>query len=379
MRGESAYDVLVGSGLLARASALCRRAGLSPRRFLVVVDKNAPSVGLKELSASFASDGVIVSSVSLEASEQRKDLDALARIWQAASDAKLDRSDVLVALGGGLVGDIAGFAAATYRRGIAWVQCPTTLLACVDASVGGKTAINLQHSGKKPLIKNLLGAFHQPSLVISDVGSLASLSREQLSDGLAECIKHACVSEHAKKKQSLSAMSKLIPGVLDKNPKSLAELIAINVAIKAAIAGDDPRENAADAAGGRALLNFGHTFGHVLEGLRASRGASLSHGQAVALGMVAASHASLAMGLCTTELVEEVLDALAFADLPTSVPATIPLPSNTELTQRMIATDKKVRAGKLRIIVPVGARVGRCKVISAPSIEAVYAGWEAIR
>lgn len=381
LRGEPAYPVHVGSGLLPRVAGLAKKAGLVPKRVLIVVDRRVPRAMLAQVRASFAA--AACSHVAIKAEEHEKTLSTLSTIWHAAAAAKLDRDDAIIALGGGLTGDIAGFAAATYRRGIAWVQCPTTLLACVDASVGGKTAINLEAN---PLIKNLVGSFHQPSLVVSDVAALASLPRGGVSDGLAECIKHACLARSAATSGGATLFRRtlaLIPRVLQKDPAALAQLIARNVQVKASIAGPDPRENAATAEGGRALLNLGHTFGHVLEALPVHKGArnklALSHGQAISLGLVAAAHAGLALRTCTPSVVEAIVDALALAELPTTLPAHIDAPRSGTLAQRMLATDKKVRAGVLRIIVPVGSAVGSCKVVAAPAPEAVLAGLESIR
>jgi 3-dehydroquinate synthetase len=395
---ERAYPVHVGQGLLAQVASLSARAGLSPRRVLLVADSNVPAKHARALAASFTAKGAHVATLTLVASEQHKSLDTLARIWHAASDRRLDRDDCILALTGGCLGDVVGLAASTYRRGIAWVQCPTTLLACVDASVGGKTAINLLPAAGAPLIKNLIGTFHQPALVVSDVACLASLPKALLSDGLAECIKHACLTSNARSPSLWLRTQRLIPLVLRRDAKALTTLIASNVAIKASIASPDPRELAPDAAGGRALLNFGHTFGHVLEGLPLRKGQPpLSHGSAVALGMVAASHAGLAMGLCTPRVVEDVMDMLALAGLPTQLEADVakrfdlaPLltPASAAsdhsralpaaLSQRMLATDKKVRAGKLRIIVPTGPKPGTCRVVSNPPEHALHAAWQSV-
>jgi 3-dehydroquinate synthetase len=279
--------------------------------------------------------------------------------------------------------------------------------------VGGKTAINLPQQGSqgdgRTLIKNLVGTFHQPSIVLSDVNALASLPRNVVSDGLAECIKHACLCDHAtqaKGNNQLARTMKLVAPVLAGSPAARAKLIASNVGIKAAIAGPDVTERAPDKTGGRALLNFGHTFAHVLEGLSAHNGGGggqrvrsrkvhvdsnrasrshvlpvshvshVSHGQAVALGMVAAAHAGLALKTCTPGLVAMLLDAIDAAELPTHVPSHVLLPPADELIRRMVATDKKVLAGTLRIIVPVGSVPGRCAVVASPNEAALRAAWE---
>jgi 3-dehydroquinate synthetase len=386
LRGEPAYPVHIGQGLLPRLGSLASKASLRPSRVLLVSDRNVPAVHAARIAKSFVALNAQVFGLSLRASERAKSVQTLARIWSAASEAQLSRDDCIVSLAGGCLGDVVGLAASTYRRGIRFVQCPTTLLACVDASVGGKTAINLVPArAGAPLVKNIIGAFHQPTLVVSDVLCLASLPAGTLSDGLAECIKHACLARHAhvgaaKAKSLWRLTQRAIPRVLAHDASALTSLIACNVAIKASIASPDPRELASDKQGGRALLNLGHTFGHVLEALPAGpRRPALSHGQAISLGMVAASHASLAMGLCSPALVEDVMDMLALAQLPTQLAG--PLPRGTTpatLSKRMLATDKKVRAGQLRIIVPIGDAPGACKVIANPPAHALHAAWQSI-
>lgn len=381
--GERAYDVVVGSGTLAQLGTRVRAAvGQSARRAFIVADAGLPDSDASAALTTLTDAGFSVQSYTLNPSERVKSIETTHSILEDLARTGLDRSEPVVALGGGIVGDVAGFVAASYRRGVPVVQCPTTLLAMVDASVGGKTGVNLQvrdNEGDR-LFKNLVGAFHQPSCVIADVGVLGSLSARHLRAGFAECIKHAMISESVSGTDLMAWLETNLDDALRAEPGVLSELVRRNVAIKADAVVGDERETAPSAAGGRALLNLGHTFGHAIETLPditpdASDPAlaPLHHGEAVALGLIAACACARSLGMVDDAWVLRVRGLIERVGLPSVVQG---LPSDDELIARM-GHDKKVRAGVLRLVLPEGA--GRCRVVENPDRSAIGAGLEAIR
>jgi len=279
--GRRSYGVRVGPGLLdAMGDAVAALPGVTGAA--IVTDSNVgPLYGLR-LSDALAAAGVRPAMIEFPAGEANKNLSTVADVLDAllATTPAVDRSTVVVALGGGVVGDLAGFVAAVALRGMRFYQCPTSLLADVDASVGGKTGVDHQAG------KNLIGAFHQPSGVMVDVETLKTLPRGELIGGLAECVKHAVIRDAS----LLDYIEGRADDILACHSDVMTDLIARNVAIKAQVVAADERE-----AGQRAHLNYGHTIGHAVEAL-AGYG-ELSHGQAVALGMVAANHLAVARGL----------------------------------------------------------------------------------
>jgi 3-dehydroquinate synthase len=310
--------------------------------------------------------------------EQGKSLETLQHVLLACARARLDRGDLVVALGGGIVGDVAGFAAATYRRGLRWVNCPTTLLSMVDASVGGKTGVNLA-IGKDPrdpgsfdLLKNMVGAFHQPTLVVADCDVLASLPERVFRAGLGECVKHAMIAESVLGEGGRGERARLearLPGVLAREAGAIADLVAWNVALKARVVEGDPFEEASDEAGGRALLNLGHTFGHAIEAT--VDGGLIEHGQAVALGLIAAAATSEALGLVDRGLVEETRRLVRAAGLETRA-ALGPI----SILMSAMGHDKKVIGGRRRLVLPTGREAAR--IVVDPREDAVAEGWRAI-
>ncbi len=311
---------------------------------------------------------------SFEPTERAKTIGTLGQLLESMVSARLERRDPVIAVGGGIVGDVAGYAAASYRRGVPVIQCPTTLLSMVDASVGGKTGINVEVGQR--LVKNMAGAFWQPAAVLADVALLGSLSERDFRCGLAECLKHGMLGGFVD--AGLAAwMEASMESILAREPGVLTELVARNVAIKAAVVRSDEREEA--ATGGRALLNLGHTYAHAIEPMAhlsptADAGdAPLRHGEAVGLGLIAATGAGAALGLVAPERVDGVRSLIASTGLPTSLAG---LPGDEQLVDAM-GDDKKVSGGKLRIVVPDGP--GRCRVVEGPDPGAVRAGWAAIR
>jgi 3-dehydroquinate synthase len=373
------YTVHVGAGLLAQVGEIaCRALPKPPANAFIVADSGVPQSAVDLCSKSLAERSVAPTSAAITPTERNKTWGTLQDLVSKLAQARLERTDLVVALGGGMVGDLAGFAAAIYRRGIPVVQCPTTLLAMVDASVGGKTGINLDLPGPG-LMKNMVGSFWQPVAVIADIEVLHSLPPRDFRAGLAECIKHGLIGSHADEPGLLDWTATSLDRITAQEPETLSELVQRNVALKARIVEGDEREEAPDEAGGRALLNLGHTFGHAIETLPNltpdgdPAHAPLLHGEAVALGLVAASACSASLGLCSQDLVDEVRNTLKRAGLPTQVAR---LPPDDDLATLM-AHDKKARAGSMRLVLPLDGR--RAQVVTDPPRQAISAGFAAIR
>jgi 3-dehydroquinate synthase len=375
--GPRSYDVVIGAGTLGALPVVISSAlSGTPRRAILACDDGLPTETSATAERSLAAAGITALRFGLEASEEHKSLDQLAQLLAFLAAHRIERTEPLIALGGGIVGDLAGFAAATYRRGIPFIQCPTTLLSMVDASVGGKTGVNLPGPGKS-LLKNMVGAFHQPRAVVIDVRALDSLPERSFRAGLAECVKHAMIGAECDDLSLGDWTANHLAAILIRDPATLTSLIARNVRIKATIVERDEREE--QDQGGRALLNLGHTFAHAIETLPtlspdANPGhAPLQHGEAVALGLLAAAATSEAAGHATSPQIAQTAALISTCGLPSRVAG---LPPSTELLARM-AHDKKVQGGKLRLILPVAP--GRAAVFAGVPEPAITAGWDAIR
>lgn len=373
--GDRAYDVRIGAGILASLGPWSAPL-IRGRRAFLIADSNLPAATIAAATASLTSAGFTVAPASVRATEPEKSLDSAARLLTEVAAQKLDRLDPIIALGGGIVGDLAGFVAAIYRRGIPVIQCPTTLLSMVDASVGGKTGVNLRTAapGDSGLKKNLVGSFHQPILVVADVATLGSLPDRELRSGLAECVKHGLIATD--NGDLLAWTEAAIPRILARDPAALTDLVERNVRVKAAIVGQDEREDPDKDI--RALLNLGHTFGHAIETLpnlspdADPAHAPLRHGEAIALGLVAAARCAQNLGLCDKSLGDRLVSLLARLGLPVRVSG-LPDPAVTIAAMRH---DKKVMAGQLRLILPTTSGV---RVIDDPGEAAIRAGLAAIR
>ena len=331
------YDIVIGSGLLHDAAVW---QGL-PKAQRAVIVSNARVFALHgaALTAALQPHFRQVSTVLLPDGEQHKNWDSLNLIFDHLLSTGCDRKTVLVALGGGVVGDMTGFAAATYMRGVPFVQVPTTLLAQVDSSVGGKTAIN------HPLGKNMIGAFYQPERVICDLATLATLPDRELRAGLAEVIKYGPIADLA----LLDWLEAELPALLAREPAALAHAVQRSCEIKADVVGQDERES-----GLRAILNFGHTFGHAIE---AGMGyGTWLHGEGVACGMVLAADLSAELGLVPHAFAQRLIALIARAGLPVTAPA-MPLAQWFHHMQ----VDKKTADGDIRYIVidPPGSATQR--------------------
>jgi len=337
--GERAYDIVVGPGLIEQAGhemlPLMRR-----RQAVVVSDETVAGHFLAPLRDSLAAAGIAYRTVVLPPGEETKDLGHFGHLTEEILDCGIERGTMLVALGGGVVGDVTGFAAATLLRGIDFVQIPTTLLAQVDSSVGGKTGINTR------IGKNLIGAFYQPRLVLADTATLATLPRRELLAGYAETVKYGLIRDaefFAWCERQGNALCAL-------EPEPLRHAVMTSCRMKAAIVAVDEREE-----GDRALLNFGHTFGHALE-TETGFGSRLLHGEAVALGMVLAFDFAARLGLAAAAEGERVRRHFAATGLPTRLAdfGLSGIPAEHLLAH--IGKDKKVRDGKITLI--LARRIG---------------------
>jgi len=336
---SASYDVVVGDGLLARAGALLAPV-IPQKRAIVVTDTTVAALHLSALLDGLAQTGIATQQIVVAPGEASKSMASYARVVDSLLDAAVERRTTVIALGGGVVGDLAGFAAATTLRGLPFIQVPTTLLAQVDSSVGGKTGVNTAHG------KNLVGAFHQPRLVLADTGTLGTLNGRELRAGYAEVVKAGLIGDAA-----FFAWCEQNGAALTGGDRDIqAEAILRACAFKAAVVGDDEREER--PADGRALLNLGHTFGHALEA-EVGYGGALLHGEAVAVGLGLAFRLSAQLGLCAPGDATRVADHLNAVGLP-SEPGML---NRRFSASRLIANmrrDKKMRDGALHFVLARG-------------------------
>ncbi|SNT00751.1 3-dehydroquinate synthase [Sphingopyxis indica] len=352
--GSRSYPILIGDGLLEKIGAHVAPLLRRPRT-MIVTDEHVADLYLARVGTSLAQANISFSSLALPAGEGTKSWEGLSRLTEWLIDQGIERRDHVIALGGGVIGDLVGFACSIVKRGCAFVQVPTTLLAQVDSSVGGKTAINVAAG------KNLIGAFHQPALVVIDPATLASLPPRELRAGYAEVVKYGLIDDADFFAWCEANGAALLAG--DTGARHGA--IAHSVAAKARIVAADERETQ-DV---RALLNLGHSFGHALE---AETGYSdrLLHGEAVAAGMALAHQFSAAQSLCPAADAARVRDHLASVGLPHSLASAGVGTGGTGLAAHM-AHDKKVRGGKLPLILTRG--IGQSFVTEEYGLDAVAA------
>jgi len=332
------YDIRIGRGLIERAGAEIAR--LAPRaRAAIVTDATVARLHLGRLEASLAGAGIDSTAIVLPPGEASKNWSELGRVVEAIVAARLERGDLVIAFGGGVVGDLAGFAAAIVRRGMRYVQIPTTLLAQVDSSVGGKTAVNSRHG------KNLIGAFHQPVLVLADTGLLDTLSPREFRAGYAEVVKYGLIDQ-PRFFDWLEAghWRGIMEGAPDRE-----EAVRIACAAKAAVVARDETET-----GDRALLNLGHTFGHALEAVTGYDSSRLVHGEGVAIGMALAHRFSQALDLCSGQDAVRVARHLDAVGLPTRLDQVPGGVGDVEALMAAIRQDKKVSRGALTFILTRG-------------------------
>ncbi len=355
---DASYDILIGRGLLAElASLLTQRCPAAA--YAIISDSHVGKLRGEAVRDRLSGAGCRVDLFTFPAGEWNKTRET----WAALSDRMLarhfGRDAAVVALGGGVVGDVAGFLAATYLRGVPYVQVPTTLLAMIDSSIGGKTGVDV------PAGKNLLGAFHQPRLVVADLEVLGTLPAPQLAAGVAEAIKHGVVADA----DYFAMLEREQPAVVAKQPDALESVVARSVEIKAKVVAADERE-----AGRRAVLNFGHTVAHAVEAVAKFE---VAHGEAVAIGIVVEARIGEALGVTEGGTARRIRQALERYDLPTEPPAGASVDDLLAAMQH----DKKSRRGEIRFALPkkVGAMHGDAKVgwtVAAPeeAVRAALAG-----
>jgi len=362
--GERSYDILVGPGLLAQAGALIRPLLSSPRVF-VVTDENIEKLHLETLKDSLDEAGIENHGVVLPAGEQTKDFAHLESLLDAMLDARCERGTTILAFGGGVIGDLTGFAAATLLRGVPFIQIPTTLLSQVDSSVGGKTGINTRQG------KNLVGAFYQPKLVLADIDVLSTLTPRDMRSGYAEVVKYGLIDDLP----FFEWLEKNGLALLAGSKEAREQAVLTSCKAKARIVAADERES-----GQRALLNLGHTFAHALEA-EGGYGEALQHGEAVSIGMMMAFELSTRMGLCPRADVERVEKHLRSLGMPVDLPA---LPEGKSWEAKALlshfAKDKKVKDGKVTFVLARG--IGQsflCREVETPMVLSVLEDWVARR
>jgi 3-dehydroquinate synthase len=332
--GARGYDVWIGQGVIADAAGYLTRCGIRGRLALLTHARIDALYG-RALAAGLRGAGYEVVTLTVPPSESSKSLRMAARLYDALLEARFDRDAALVALGGGVAGDLGGFVAATFLRGIAWVPVPTTLLAQVDASIGGKTGINLR-------AKNQIGAVHQPALVLADIDALRSLPLRELRSGMAEVVKTGVIGDP----ELFQVVEKRNRAVLRRDPSLLAWIVGRCAAYKAGVVAGDERE-----AGGRMVLNYGHTIGHGIEAAAGYRG--LTHGEAIAVGMTLEARLASRLGLCDAALLDRQTSMLAALGLPVRLASLVH--GNPPARERIVsamAHDKKASGGRLRFVLP---------------------------
>jgi 3-dehydroquinate synthase len=335
--GPRSYDILIGRGLIAGAGRHLRPLLKQPR-VVVLSDRTVAGLHLASLARALGETDIAFETILLPPGEQTKSFEQLQEVIDQLLAARVERSTTLVALGGGVIGDLAGFAAAILLRGIDFVQIPTTLLAQVDSSVGGKTGIDTKWG------KNLVGSFHQPRLVLADIDTLDTLPRRELLAGYAEVVKYGLINDA----RFFAWLEDHGAALIDGDPAGRQHAVKVSCAAKAAIVGADERE-----AGARALLNLGHTFAHALEA-ECGYSDDLLHGEAVAIGLVMAFDLSARLGLCSIEEAARVERHLAAVGLPTEITAIGGrLWDPVRLLEHM-GRDKKVEGGKVTFVLARG-------------------------
>ncbi len=326
---ERSYSIFIGGGLLARLGAECAKLKLG-HRCAVISDRNVAHRYARTAMASLKAAGFDPVLITVPAGETAKSLKTVQACYDQLASHRLERKSMIVALGGGVVGDLAGFVAATYLRGVPFVQVPTTLLAQVDSSVGGKVGVNLEAG------KNLVGAFYQPKLVLCDLDTLRTLPKREFRSGMAEVIKYGIIYDRA----LFERLERHLPGLLKLDPKLLGEVVGRCCEIKADVVGQDETET-----GLRAILNFGHTIGHAIEN-SIGYGKYL-HGEAISIGQVVATElSSKVLGLCAGSA-ERIRDLFCRAGLPTEIRLTAA--QRAKLLDAM-KLDKKVSGGEIKFV-----------------------------
>jgi 3-dehydroquinate synthase len=348
--GARSYSIRVGTGLggfglFTRSALEATWAGRSARSALLVTDSRVAELPcLAACQIELEDVGIACTTAVLPPGEATKSLDSAALLYDRLIELSADRHTVVLALGGGVIGDLAGFAAATYARGLPLVMVPTTLLAQVDSSVGGKVGVN------HPRAKNIIGAFHQPRAVWIDTATLQSLSTRELRCGLAEVVKYGVIMDA----EFFAEMEERAVAILKREPAALRDIVARSCELKACVVVKDEREE----TGARAVLNFGHTIAHAIEAVAGYEGA-IAHGEAVAAGMVAESHLAARLGWVDNAFLVRLVSLLERFGLPTRFAGL-----DLDRLEQAMSYDKKNQQGKIRFVLPRG--LGRVELTAAP-------------
>ncbi len=349
---ERSYVIYIGSGLLNTIGDYLREV-VSAKKAALISDENVYNFYGERAEQSLKQSGFEVFSYVTEPGEKSKSIEVAKKIYDFLYDAKIERSDVLVALGGGVIGDLTGFIAGTWLRGIPFVQVPTTLEADIDASVGGKTAVN------HPKGKNLIGLFNQPKTVLMDTDTLKTLSQRDIRAGLAESIKHAIIRDF----DFFEYHKKHRDKILSLDSSLIEDLLARNCKIKSEVVSADERE-----ANLRAILNYGHTIGHAIESAGLYQ---LRHGEAVALGMIAAGFIAVERKMFSPEEFSEMENLIKEYQLPIRLSEL-----DFSVLYELMKRDKKVKSGKIRFVLP--NKIGRVEIVDDVSIDSIKAAIEYI-
>lgn len=348
------YPIIIGENLLTEAGKMIKNQ-CKANKYLIVTDENVYNLYFDKLKNSFLNEEIDF--IVLKAGEKTKNIENLTKIWKKALAIKLERKDAIIAFGGGVIGDLTGFAASTYLRGINFIQIPTTLLSQVDSSVGGKVAINLEEG------KNLIGAFYQPSIVISDTSTLTTLPVAELKTGLAEVIKYAFIEKTCNGGEFLDLFKYLIQNrdnIFEYNQEVLKTIVEYSCLLKAAVVAQDEKES-----GLRAILNLGHTIGHAIE--KCTNYETFTHGQAVAMGMKSIFYIAKESKLIDEAYYQSALKLIADYNLDEKISKTI---TKQDLISAM-SGDKKVEDGKVRFVIPTC--VGEVEILNNIDVDILNA------
>ena len=346
---ETGYDILLEQDFGSLAKAL-RELGFEGKRICIVTDSNVQKLYAEEVKKALTGVSDQIYLHSFKAGEENKNLDTVREVYSFLIENRFDRKDLLIALGGGVVGDLTGFVAATFLRGIAFVQIPTTLLSCTDSSIGGKTGVDFDN------YKNMVGAFKMPALVYINISTLKSLTAGQFACGMGEVIKHGLIKDEAYYEFLVNNFNE----INDREPEILERVIKRSLEIKRDVVEKDPFEQ-----GERAILNFGHTLGHAIEKYMDFK---LSHGECVALGSIAACYISYQRGYLSTEEFYEVRDMY----MPFNLPISLDDDADPEAILEATLSDKKMQGGKIRFILL--KKIGKAVIDPTVTKEEMLAG-----
>jgi len=349
---SNSYDIHIGSGLLAKTGQQLKEIGFSDK-LVIITDPTVNTLYGNILHQSLTSEGFKVIILEVPEGEEQKSLDAAGSLYNELSNFHAERTTPILALGGGVIGDLTGFVAATYLRGVPLIQIPTTLLAQVDSSIGGKVAVN---HGQ---LKNKIGAFYQPRLVISDITTLKTLPTREISDGLAEVIKYAVIRD----KELFTFLERNLDQIKSLDEGLLEEIVSKSAKIKAEVVEKDERD-----LGLRNILNYGHTVGHAIESVSDFK---IAHGEAVALGMLAAAKISNKLGILDINELSRLKTVIERAGLPTEMPSL-----EVEKLTQAVTHDKKISGGRIKFVLlkSIG-NVFITDEVSISLIEQVLVGW----